>query len=66
MELTLEIAGRTLFSVDLAGPAREVGDIFNRLNELFAKMVVSPVSLLTMRDPLLAQDAQSGTRCWRA
>jgi cytochrome P450 len=51
MELTLEIAGKALFSVDLTGPAREVGDIFNRLNELFAKLVVSPLALVTMRVP---------------
>jgi cytochrome P450 len=51
MELTLEIAGKALFSVDLTGPAREVGDIFNRLNELFAKLVVSPLALVTMRIP---------------
>ena len=51
MELTLEIAGRALFSVDLAGPASEVGDILSRLNELFVKLVVSPVSLYTMRIP---------------
>ena len=51
MEMTLEIAGRTLFSVDLTGEAREVGIVFNRLNELFAKLVVSPVSLYTMRIP---------------
>ena len=51
MEMTLEIAGRTLFTVDLTGEAREVGIIFNRLNELFVKLVVSPVSLYTMRIP---------------
>lgn len=51
MELTLEIAGRTLFSVDLTGEAREVGDVFGRLNELFVKLAVSPVSLYTMRVP---------------
>ncbi len=51
MEMTLEIAGRTLFNVDLTGEAREVGTVFNRLNELFAKLVVSPVSLYTMRIP---------------
>ena len=51
MELTLEIAGKALFSVDLTGPAREVGDIFSRLNELFGKLVVSPLALFTMRVP---------------
>ena len=51
MEMTLEIAGRTLFSVDLTGEAREVGDVFGRLNELFVKLVVSPISLYTMRVP---------------
>ena len=51
MELTLEIAGKALFSVDLTGPAREVGDIFNRLNELFAKLVVSPLALVSMQIP---------------
>ncbi len=51
MEMTLEIAGRTLFSVDLTGEARNVGDVFGRLNELFTKLVVSPISLYTMRIP---------------
>ena len=51
MELTLDIAGRTLFSVDLTAEAREVGDIFSGLNELFVKMVVDPFSLYTMRIP---------------
>ena len=51
MEMTLEIAGRTLFSVDLTGEAREVGDTFGRLNELFLKLAVSPISLYTMRVP---------------
>lgn len=51
MEMTLEIAGRALFSVDLTGEAREMGDAFGRLNELFVKMVVSPLSLYTMRVP---------------
>ena len=51
MEMTLEITGRTLFSVDLTGEAREVGDTFGRLNELFLKLAVSPISLYTMRVP---------------
>ncbi len=51
MELTLDIAGRTLFSVDLTNEAREVGDTFGRLNQLFVKLVVSPASLYTMRIP---------------
>lgn len=51
MEMTLEIAGRTLFSVDLTGEARDVGEVFGRLNELFVKLVVSPISLYTMRIP---------------
>lgn len=51
MELTLEIAGKALFSVDLTGEAREMGDAFGRLNELFVKLVVSPASLYTMRVP---------------
>ncbi len=51
MEMTLEIAGRTLFSVDLTGEAREVGNVFSRLNEIFVKLVVSPISLYTMRIP---------------
>lgn len=51
MEMTLEIAGRALFSVDLTGDAREMGDAFGRLNELFVKLVVSPASLYTMKVP---------------
>lgn len=51
MELTLEIAGRTLFSVDLTAGAREFGDIFNRLNETFIKMALEAFSLYTLRIP---------------
>ena len=52
MELTLEIAGRTLFSVDLTGgDARRVGDIFNELNELFIKKATDPLALYTMQIP---------------
>ena len=51
MELTLEIAGRTLFSIDLTGSAHEVGDIFSGFNELFVKMALEPFSVYTMRIP---------------
>ena len=51
MELTLEIAGKTLFSVDLTDATQDVGDIFGGLNELFVKMVLEPFSLHTLRIP---------------
>ncbi len=60
MELTLEIVGKALFSVDLTGPAREVGNIFNRLNDLFAKLMVSPFALFTMRIPFWPSTRQVG------
>ena len=51
MQLTLEIAGKTLFSTDLTGEARAVGDAFTRANELFAELNVKPFSLYTIRLP---------------
>lgn len=51
MELTLEIAGKTLFSVDLTGRAQEVGDIFGELNEQFVGRVVDPFALYKMQIP---------------
>ena len=51
MEMTFEIAGRTLFSVDLTAEAREIGEIFNRLNELFIQMALEAFSLYTLKIP---------------
>ncbi len=49
MELTFEIAGRTLFSVDLGGETQEFGEIFSELNRLFINMAFEPFSPLTLR-----------------
>ncbi len=49
MELTFEIAGRTLFSVDLTEESQEIGDILGELNQLFINMAMEPFSLLTLR-----------------
>ena len=51
MEMTFEIAGRTLFSVDLTAEAREIGNIFNRLNVLFIQMALEAFSLYTLKIP---------------
>ncbi len=53
MELTFEIAGRTLFSVDLTEESQEFGEITSELNELFINMAMEPFSLITLRMPFL-------------
>ena len=53
MEVTFEIAGRTLFSVDLTADARGFGDVFSRLNARFIHMAMEPFSVLTLRVPFL-------------
>ena len=53
MEVTFEIAGRTLFSVDLTADARGFGEVFSRLNARFIHMAMEPFSVLTLRVPFL-------------
>lgn len=53
MELTLEIAGKTLFGADLTGSAREAGDAFSELNGMFAERALDPLSLYKLRIPVL-------------
>ena len=49
MELTFEIAGRTMFSVDLTEESQEIGDILSELNQLFINMAMEPFSLYTLK-----------------
>ena len=51
MALTLEIAGKTLFSIDLTGQAAQVGHAFDRANRIIAELSSQPFALYTVRIP---------------
>ncbi len=51
MALTLEIAGKTLFSIDLTGKADQVGHAFDRANRLITDLSSKPFALFTLRIP---------------
>ncbi len=51
MALTLEIAGKTLFSIDLTGQAAQVGDAFDQANRIITDLSSAPFSLYTLRLP---------------
>lgn len=51
MYLTLEIAGKTLFSIDLTGQAAQVGDAFDEANRIITDLSSAPFSLFTLRLP---------------
>lgn len=58
MRLTLEIAGRTLFSVDLTGATADVGDAFTRINEYLSFLTARPFGVYTIRLPFLPANRQ--------
>jgi len=51
MSLTLEIAGKTLFSIDLTGQAAQVGHAFDQANRIITDLSSNPFSLFTLRLP---------------
>ncbi len=51
--LTLEIVGRALFSMDLAGDAAEVGRAFTDAGERMSQLLGNPSSVVTLRIPFL-------------
>lgn len=51
MALTLEIAGKTLFSIDLTGKAEQVGHAFDRANRIITDLSSQPFALFTLRIP---------------
>lgn len=51
MHLTLEIAGKTLFSIDLTGEADTVGQAFSLANTYIGGMTSKPFGTLRMRLP---------------
>jgi len=53
MRLTLEIVGRTLFSIDLTGAASTVGEAFTDVNEQTSLLSRRPFSPLALRIPFL-------------
>ncbi len=53
MRLTLEIVGKTLFSIDLTGAASTVGEAFTDVNEQVSTLSRRPFSLLALRIPFL-------------
>lgn len=53
--LTLEIAGLTLFSIDLTGEAHTVGDAFNAITHQITRLSTRPFSNFTIRVPFLPE-----------
>lgn len=51
MALTLEIAGKTLFSMDLTREAEKVGVAFTAVSEVIAELAVKPFSIYTIKLP---------------
>ena len=51
MALTLEIAGKTLFSIDLAGASQQVGAAFDNANRIITQLSSEPFALYTLRLP---------------
>lgn len=51
MALTLEVAGKTLFSIDLTGAASTVGDAFDRANRIITDLSSQPFGLYSLRIP---------------
>lgn len=51
MALTLEIAGKTLFSIDLTGAASTVGSAFDQANHIITELSSQPFGLFTLRLP---------------
>lgn len=49
--LTLEIAGKTLFSMDLTGQANTVGAAFTEVNHIITGLTTQPFSPFTVRMP---------------
>ena len=49
--LTLEIAGKTLFSIDLTGQANTVGEAFTDVNHIITYLTTQPFSPFTVRMP---------------
>ncbi len=49
--LTLEIVGRTLFSIDLTGEAAYVGEAFTEVNHLATEFTSDPLALFKLRVP---------------
>jgi cytochrome P450 len=62
--LTLEIAGKTLFSTDLTREARTVGESFGQVNEEFTVLNVKPFGTIMARLPIFAgsRRLQAGIR----
>lgn len=54
MALTLQIAGKTLFSLDLTGQARTVGEAFSRVNQQVSKLNTDPFFPMKLRMPFLS------------
>jgi cytochrome P450 len=53
MRLTLEIVGRTLFSLDLTGAADKVGHAFSRVNETVMDLNARPLGPIEVRLPFV-------------
>lgn len=53
MKLTLEIVGKTLFSIDLTREADAVGEAFSAVNETVARLTSIPFSDIGIRLPFL-------------
>jgi cytochrome P450 len=53
MHLALEIVGRALFSMDLAGEATRVGSAFNDAGERMSQLLGNPSSAVTLKMPFL-------------
>jgi cytochrome P450 len=49
MRLTLEIVGRTLFSMDLTGASETVGKAFSRVNHQMTELTIDPLALAKLR-----------------
>lgn len=58
MRLTLEIAGKTLFSVDLTGATRDVGEAFTRINEYLSSLTAQAFGVYVIRMPFLPRNRQ--------
>jgi len=67
MQLTLEIVGKTLFSLDLTGTAQAVGTTFTATSEQIMALNSRPFSLYTVKLPWLPSTRrlhQTVAVCW--
>ena len=53
MQLTLEIVGKALFSIDLTREAKKVGEAFTKVNHTFMKLNTKPFSTMSVKIPWL-------------